>query len=242
MNISKQQLELLGASLAENTYPGYPDREQRLHMAVGELATLTALPSGPWETTHDEFPTGLEQKQLRQRGYRLEHNGRPLHPWFDDMVTDRAVGVVTGRGFYYHWGPNYTADAVVLHEDNVLLIQRGDTGLWALPGGFVDDGESADTAARREVYEEAAVTLTEADLVRESYRGPVVDLRVTAHAWPETTSFVYRPAERQEPVADATETQSARWWQLDAIGKEVILFGAHQFLLQTALDQERLSA
>ncbi|HEY0638856.1 MAG TPA: NUDIX hydrolase [Pseudonocardiaceae bacterium] len=60
---------------------------------------------------------------------------------------------------------SYTADMVALAEHDgawhVLLIQRGKPpyrGLWALPGGHVDPGETAEEAARRELAEETGVT------------------------------------------------------------------------------------
>lgn len=50
--------------------------------------------------------------------------------------------------------------AVVLtdSEGRVLLIRRGDTGEWALPGGTLEWGESVRDCARRELREEAGVT------------------------------------------------------------------------------------
>jgi ADP-ribose pyrophosphatase YjhB (NUDIX family) len=36
----------------------------------------------------------------------------------------------------------------------ILLMQRSDNGLWGLPGGYVDAGESVAQAALREVLEE----------------------------------------------------------------------------------------
>lgn len=55
----------------------------------------------------------------------------------------------------------YTADIVVTRTDGyVLLIQRGwdpYKGMWALPGGHCDIGESSRDAAARELSEETGV-------------------------------------------------------------------------------------
>ena len=40
---------------------------------------------------------------------------------------------------------------------DLLLIKRRDNGLWALPGGFVEVGETLAEAAAREFWEEAGV-------------------------------------------------------------------------------------
>lgn len=55
----------------------------------------------------------------------------------------------------------YAADAVVVNEHGrVLLIQRGwdpFEGSWALPGGHVDENETARAACARELAEEAGI-------------------------------------------------------------------------------------
>lgn len=53
--------------------------------------------------------------------------------------------------------PSVTVDAIMIKEGEILLIRRGKepfAGLWALPGGFIDYGESAEVAVLREVKEE----------------------------------------------------------------------------------------
>ncbi len=50
-----------------------------------------------------------------------------------------------------------SAEAVVMQEHKLLLIQRRDDNLWALPGGITDPGETLATSARRELWEEAGL-------------------------------------------------------------------------------------
>lgn len=52
------------------------------------------------------------------------------------------------------------ASAVVVDEDGrVLLQRRTDNGMWALPGGKMDLGESIGECAIRETFEETGVTV-----------------------------------------------------------------------------------
>ena len=45
----------------------------------------------------------------------------------------------------------------VIHDDQVLLIQREDFEVWGLPGGEIDASETPAQAAVREVYEETGL-------------------------------------------------------------------------------------
>lgn len=78
--------------------------------------------------------------------------------------------------------PLLGALAVVLHDDRVLLVQRGkapDAGLWGFPGGHVEWGETALSAAARELREETGVLATprrylgNLDVMRQSADGAV---------------------------------------------------------------------
>jgi 8-oxo-dGTP diphosphatase len=56
--------------------------------------------------------------------------------------------------------PRLGASACVWKDGKVLLVQRAKPplGLWSLPGGHVEFGETAVAAAERELMEESGVT------------------------------------------------------------------------------------
>ncbi len=58
--------------------------------------------------------------------------------------------------------------AVVVHENRVLLVQRGSDplkGHWTLPGGMLEVGETLATGVAREVKEETGLEVETVELV-----------------------------------------------------------------------------
>ncbi len=244
VDFKQQCLAAFREQLACRAYPGYPSFRDRFFVDRDDFAMEPVhLPDGPWETSNGALPSIREQQALAQVVSRFDRWGRPLHPWFDQMAEDPVIGVVTGKGFYWNWGPNYTADAVVLRHDldepHVLLIQRADTGQWALPGGFIDPGEDALTASVREAHEEALIDLRQSQQSSVlTYSGPLADLRTTANAWPETTVFRFDlPTEMAQRLplqyTGSLESPIVSWMPVRLVDDH--LFGSHRQLLSTAL-------
>lgn len=73
--------------------------------------------------------------------------------------------------------PLPTVDLIIEYNDGIILVKRKNPPPgWALPGGFVDYGESIESAAIREAKEETGL---EVELVRQfhTYSDPKRDPR-----------------------------------------------------------------
>jgi ADP-ribose diphosphatase len=153
-------------------------------------------------------------KSLETADVIRDNHGFPLNP------IGRTG--LRGRGILDKWGPTEAADPVVTRHNpqsgelEVLIIQRGDTGEWAFPGGKVDEGEIAAAAAGRELAEEAGIggivlDFSEADVV---YAGYIDDSRNTDNAWMESTALhLHLNAEQASVVAimAGSDADAVRW-------------------------------
>ena len=112
--------------------------------------------------------------------------------------------------------PGLTVDLVIFTPSReVLLVQRHNepfAGEWALPGGYVEELEPLEEAARRELKEETGVEvaeLTQLMTVGEPGRDP--------RGW--TVSVIYVALLKRKPrkVKAGDDAADAKWFPLDAL-------------------------
>ncbi|WP_420597189.1 NUDIX hydrolase [Deinococcus sp.] len=107
-----------------------------------------------------------------------------------------------------HLSPLLGAEAVVVRGAKVLLIRRADSGLWALPGGLAEVGETPAGAAERELFEETGLTgkatrlLAALDL---RFTGAVVGVHLIALV------FAVEAAGEPHPTLEAREVAWHAW-------------------------------
>ncbi|MCD6319191.1 MAG: NUDIX hydrolase [Candidatus Desulfofervidaceae bacterium] len=106
-----------------------------------------------------------------------------------------------GEPVYVYQNPIPTVDIIIEVEGGIILIKRKNPPYgWAIPGGFVDYGESLEEAAVREAKEETGLDI---ELIRQlhTYSDPGRDPRQ------HTITTVYIARAKGEPQAgdDAAE-------------------------------------
>lgn len=106
-------------------------------------------------------------------------------------------------------GPRLTVDSLTRDDQGrLLLVRRGHPpfeGRWALPGGFVETGETTETACVRETREETGLEV-EVEGLAGVYSRPDRDPR--GH----TVSVVYRCRAVGGEAEGGDDAAEARWF------------------------------
>ncbi|MDF1542726.1 MAG: NUDIX hydrolase [Anaerosomatales bacterium] len=121
---------------------------------------------------------------------------------------------------YEYPRPAVSVDAVLLAgppaRPHVLLVRRAAepfAGAWALPGGFVDEGERLEDAMRRELAEETALVVDGPLVQAGAYGDPGRDPR----GWTVSIAFVGRIGDDLPDVVGGDDAAEAAWHPVDTL-------------------------
>ena len=153
-------------------------------------------PPASFAALHSRPPFAPLRKKGRDRG-------------FARVMTRKEINMI----------PSYivpAARAVIFDgKGRVLLIRRGDNGMWALPAGGMEPGESVTECMEREVWEETGLVV-ESAVVFGVYSEP----RFTAPTRPDAQllTVAYRVDRWSgELLRKTDETEDARWFTVEEL-------------------------
>lgn len=150
------------------------------------------------------FPLIASAKILTQEALRTAREQKTsLKEIIFCLDNDEAFGVFEKQiyGYLRHvmedlgWGPYVTTDIIIEMPEGIVIIERTNPPFgWALPGGFLDRGESLEQSARREAMEETGLLLDELKQFH-TYSDPSRDPRF------QTVTTVFTAKGRGTPCA-----------------------------------------
>lgn len=168
-------------------------------------------------------------------------NGLPINP-------RPRPELKSGKGDLWHWGEAVCSDAVVVTtvegSRRLLLIERGDGHGWALPGGGLDEGETAIAGCVRELAEETGLTVPTSAVERMLPARVVDDPRAGENAWMVTVpGLIHLHPGHTLDVTGQDDAVAAAWLPADSYAELVDalaarggkVFPAHVELLQEVL-------
>ena len=121
------------------------------------------------------------------------------------------------RKFVGHKPLMVTAAMCIIYnaqENKMLLEKRTDNGMWCVPGGAIELGETLEEALRREVKEETSL---------EIFNPKLFDVRANVHmVYPNQdevyyTDVVYLITEYKGELKPDAESKELRWVPIDEL-------------------------
>ncbi len=102
-------------------------------------------------------------------------------------------------------------------DGRILLIRRGDSGQWAMPGGTLEWGETLRSTLDRELFEEAGVQVKQAGELLAVYSDPKRDPRFHA----VTVVVGALVSEPQQPPMNPLEITEVKLFAPDQLPPEL---------------------
>ncbi|MET0960410.1 MAG: NUDIX hydrolase [Psychrobacillus psychrotolerans] len=110
----------------------------------------------------------------------------------------------------------------VINESGELLLQQRSNGIWGVPGGFMELGESTEEAGRREVLEETGLEIGKLELVGIfSGKQHFVKLPNGDEFYPVTIAYVTKEITGGILKAEGIETMEAKFFNVSQLPEDL---------------------
>jgi 8-oxo-dGTP diphosphatase len=192
-------------------------------LALARLLGVKSLALPPLGSLSATFPAVASAKIMAQEIFRYIRQDRKVGDALGEIiivlpsVKEFKIFKKTVFGYLRHivdtlcWGPFVTVDTIIEAPGGIVLIKRSNPPFgWALPGGFVEAGESLEEAACREAREETGLLVSNLRQLH-TYSAPWRDPRFHTI----TTVFICQAKGKPRASSDAAEARvfGLRGWE-----------------------------
>lgn len=161
-----------------------------------------------WAIANEGLPWSADTPYHLQRYERIRRIAAELMAQQDTRDADQLEHIL--RGNLQHVAPIPAGDAAIFNQvGDLLLIQRKDNGLWAMPGGLCEVGETPAEGVVREAWEETGLTVTPISLVGvydSRFRGGLNRFQLYQFV------FLCRPGDPAAEPGLSNETLDVGWY------------------------------
>lgn len=140
----------------------------------------------------------------------------------------RARYICQGCDTIHYSNPNVVVGCLIVKDEKVMLCKRGippRAGLWNLPSGFLENGETLEEGAAREVLEE-----TEASVKVEI----LLSIYDVLNAGQVNIHFL--ASMEGDHYATTEESLEIKWFHFDEIPFSEMAFSSHTFTIKSYLE------
>jgi ADP-ribose pyrophosphatase YjhB (NUDIX family) len=167
----------------------------------------------------------LDDSYQIQRNQRVLDLAAELQALIDTRPQEEIQQIFSSDLSYQT--PMIVVDTAVIDPDgHLLLIRRADNGLWALPGGACDVGETPAQSAAREVWEESGYVVEITRLL-----GIFDGRRMGSQSGRHLYAILFAGVVVSGQATISNETSEVAWFSWEEIPWQELI-PAHQFRLQ----------